>query len=418
METVKEYFEKTLRHDLHLKGPELPDVKKVFFEAPLGEQGAGPFELLVGRKDELEALSFSLSQAMKGLYKKIIIEGESGAGKTSILHLVGSTVFSVHPDCAVVYFPEDSYFKTLEEIKFGVLTVIMRLYLGSRAGGHEKEALAMDELTRCYLRTSLLELKEEPALLSTIFAKHGLCNENEDPIKKYFDKLNNKKLLFLFDTADKLVEQKLILSGVEKLIETVNGLALFAFFPESVSTLQKKNDNLIKNCQIVRLKKFTEQECKEILRRRLLFGKGALKDITNEPNYAVDLQPFTETIVGSIARIVAYNPLRFIQKLKVAVSCARENNYEVIDERCLEPLLKDVSTVSRDIVELTRKQREVYDFVKAEGPVTTETARKKMGVKSRVSAFLMLDRLVEKNLITKQREGRKVIFSVTEDGAK
>jgi uncharacterized membrane protein len=179
-----------------------------------------------------------------------------------------------------------------------------------------------------------------------------------------------------------------------------------------VRTLQENKDELVKNCQIVPLHRLSETECKELLRRRLLFGKKLMKEIENTPNYSIDLQPFTESTVATIAQIAEYNPLKFIQKLKLAVLCARENKYELIDERCVQELLKKEKPEIKELFNLTPRQREVLDFVKLYGPVTTEDVRKHIKVTSRVTPFLLLQKLVEKGTIAKDKKGKLAFYNV------
>jgi len=417
MNSIKEYFSKKLKDDLKVKGPVLQSFGKIFFEDALGAAVISDhFELFVGRENELDALSLGLSQTLQGLYRRIIVEGVSGSGKTSVLNLIEDTVPSAVPDFVPCNFGADDY-ADVEEIKSAICFGLINRYVKNKGNRDEtaNEIKALTALSKRFITKNLFESKEKRQPIKELLRAQSLCQGDEDPIECYYKKCKKQdksKLLLLFDNAEKLLSNELLFAEISAIIEKTNAVTIFSFFPGSVSDLKQKKDELVKNCLLVKLGRFTEVQCKDLLRRRLFYGQNKLKEIEKTVNYSVDLLPFTERVVEKIALMSGYVPLKFIQSLKAAYIYARENNYLVIDERCIE-IGKTVEGLNMGVLNLTPRQRQVYSFILAKGPVGTALIMKELGFNSPVAAFHILKALLQKKLIQKERKGKLIEYQVT-----
>ncbi len=143
----REYLSEELNIDL--RGRELPLIYQRLFRLEPVEDS----RFLVGRDVELTALREARERWQRGRSVAVVMTGERGSGKTSLLNCGIAQVFS---DCEVVRGDFDSRIRTAEELQ-SFLRARLSLPPGTdlrEALTERKRVIVFEETERCFLRDS------------------------------------------------------------------------------------------------------------------------------------------------------------------------------------------------------------------------------------------------------------------------
>lgn len=393
--------------------------------------------LFVGHKNERKELSNGVTSCLSGFYKKIIIHGEQGIGKTSLAGLVKAASRDSSLGFRVFEFDKNNYIESFDKFYF---TLLDALYYGSmyseienkrderdtntaeikerkkKREQYDKIITALGSVKPPTIK-ALLDLSETRDLLKP--------NENESPsslqsrlLESFITDIEKCKICLIFDDWEILLndpESKPILQEIKNIMKLKDVFSLIIMYTDTFKKLQVENDEfVIKDAFSLEVLPLIRGELKDLIRRRIgFYGTKQIKDFP-EPPTASELAPFSEDAVNLIADRVNGNPLSFIRRLKEAISLANEKGLRMVTEELANIIINRNVKISST---LTTIQKQIMEFIKVKREVTIQDVTNFQG-KTRIAAFATLNNLYKLKILDKKRRGKNTFYFIKETTTK
>ena len=417
MKNAEEEFASKLDEHFGRAIPGLSLSAEVFYTAPIP---ANVMELFVGRDPQISELLEGLTACLKGIYKKIIIYGDAGVGKTLLLNVVvGAASKSIKAKYEpLVVFDSSDYVKSFKECYENLLSnectylgnLIEEMRDDSEEGLRLKAACAalsydiirgnFKELQ--HIMTRAKELKFLQNVVDAQFIEKALIKEISEKIFSYDDKA---RILVSFDDFHKILDDKLR----HQLLEVVNNEKWFSILIMHTSELNKlksSQDEIVKDAYIVEVPPLTLDNCKELLRLRILRSHHKYHEMGADPDYSKELMPFNESAVELLAKATGFNALNFVKILKKAYLEAEKLSSPVINQ----DIVLRMMNVNVNL-KMSPRERDVLNFIKSTGEARIQDIADLRNT-SRISAYFILKNLLDAGLLIKTRRKREMIYTI------
>ena len=402
----------------------IPEI--VFWTEPLNVD----VRAFVERDTQQEQLATAEAECIKGTYKRIIIHGVRGSGKTSLANIVmAASRKSKAVKTVPVYLSSSDYVRGVDflyrKIIFSLCDAVVRTHL-SREERKDEEAedtaaLIRDAASNIEGKVLFADVLSPPThsikqIIDDI-SKPPLITSNvpeqttpaeilkmlmEEQLKGYF-------LLLILDDFHKVLAEKTkaFLQEFLQVTKIMKCFSVIVMYTNDFSKLKESNDELTKDAFIIEVPPLTIKGCKELLRRRLLIGREKESEIDKEPNYPNELLPFSESATEALANAAGGVPLLFITLLKKAKTEAENMKEAGINDKVIFKLLN--SNVSE--AQLTQLQKTVLDYIKSKKQVTIDEIAALIN-KTSAYAYYILKSLYELNILEKRRQGKFMYYSL------
>jgi hypothetical protein len=394
--------------------------------------------LFVGRLKQISELAYDLKACFKKLYKKIIIYGESGIGKSSLISLLEEAEEEgiLNPTYKIIQLSNVQYVDGIvgcyKDIVFALLGYLFHHLSAQRDTEPQKKA-CNEVVKNLVLSNNDISIKS----INELLRKHGVITDTEfqevttpkleengeaKPLTEIDEA--NKMLFFLYqkigvdvpliitlDNIDQLLKfGRQTLQQLMSMINLGNWYPILVLQTKNFEELKSNNDEILKDAVYLEMPPLTIEECKEILRKRILFyNKNTKKPEEKSINYTEDLMPFAERAVEILAKFSNGNPLKFIGYLKQSYLKASDKNSMLITEGLAKETINEAVPLVLNY-HLTPKQQRILDYIKDHKEVTIDDI-KNLETTSNISAFFVLRDLYDKGFLEKRRRGRNMIYS-------
>ena len=377
----------------------------------------------VPRKRELSALGTGISNCIKGTYKTLVIHGKSGVGKTTLVSLINVAAQNADLKYNVSEYNKILYSSGLDYCYANLIFDLCEYILSiNRDTGREMSSVKTHR--RYYdlgiaINTKIRSIKKQEILTEAInfgIIKEDVIKNNNDPfltlVEILVGQLKGHKICLALDDFELLEEEenRLLLQEFKSILKLKNIFSILIMHTNTLVSLAKSNEDLIKNASMIEILPFAPGELIEMLWRRMKVYVGEVKNIkTLSPNYDVELQPFDKDAVFFLANRVEGNPLTFIKLLKETVSKANELNSPSVTLEIAQNIVNSKIIAS---VALSTRDKQVLEFIRQNGSATIEDIKSLLG-KSRILAFFELDKLYSQKILSKERRGREVHYFIS-----
>jgi uncharacterized membrane protein len=417
--TVADDFADKLLATLNESEEEIRLNEEVFTVQPVTNT-----KLFVGQDDERELFIKAIAACIQGVYKKIAIFGDSGVGKTSLIN-IAIDAGKKSNKYLTINLNKSDYDKGEEECYRHIIFELVRsigntLELKTR---DDESAKLTNHCFECGRKILLDDLKNTEDILNfakTHFASFveklnestSKLNSSPEPenyllISYLHSLLSPQRVMVVLDDVYKLDQNRHLMQEILRLTNRDFWFYVLAMPSETFNKLRLENDDLLKDVVLIQVNPLEIQECKELLRRRILDSQKKALKINSEPDYSRDLRPFTEKAVEIMASACDCHPLNFVRLLKSGWLKARDNRAKIIDEE----IALDVAypNTPKNVV-LTEKQKLVFEYIRSKRMPVTMKEIASITNTSGVAAFFTLRDLVNLGLIKKQRDGGRVSY--------
>lgn len=377
-------------------------------------------KLFVGHKKELEALSTETVNCVKGVYKRIIIHGLAGVGKSSLVSVIGVASNKTDLGYKIIELDKSSYFYGFD-VCYGEIVFLLCLYI---SGINREEAREMEHAKKYAKYSTLIStvlekrnnIKKEDLVSEAV--KSNILEKIDSEayltlIEELVKKLKNHKIALILDDFEMLLqeENKTLLQEIKSLLKIKDLFSILIMHTETLKMLIRTQDELVKDTSIVEILPLTRGELKELLWRRIMHFVKEIKNFDNtNPDYNIDLYPFNEEAVNMLADATGGNPLVFIKTLKDAIGIATERSMPSITTEIAQAVIEKRTKTPEN---LTIKEKQVLEFIKSKGEVIIEDVKNFQG-KSRIAAFFTLDDMYKKKILDKKRRGREMHYFIVQ----
>lgn len=409
MNTIAEEFAKRLNAKAKDVVSELNIAEEVFSVNPVID----PL-LFVGREKQVDDLITGVDSCLRGVFKKIILYGDPGVGKSSLAFIAGNAAQMSSRSYFPILLSLGSYIKGAEGCYKQIVYVLCSEVV-SRS--EPRESSEMEFISHCSAIARSIALNDAYSINDIITeAIAGKIlpqptaekpTDKKELLKVLAGRVNKKaKVMVILDDTQKLVEDKKLLQEVTDMVSLEGWFSIMIMHTSCFNELNENHNELIKDAFFLNVPKLGVVECEELLRRRLFVSNKKRKDIQNASNYSKDLLPFKESAIETLARTTDGNPLIFIKYLKDAYLDAIETKAKLIDDEIILRVLKISSNAQ---ITLTGIEKEVLEYIKSKEAVTIQEIAELRST-TRASAYFVLNDLYTKKLINKQRKGREMLY--------
>ena len=422
-----------------LQGTKGSGTLRVLNEGVFGVEPVSDPILFVGRLKQISELAYDLKACFKKLYKKIIIYGESGIGKSSLISLLEDAEEEgvLNPAYKIIQLSNTQYVDGIvgcyKDIVFTLLHYLFHNLNAQRDTEAQKKA-CNEVVKNLVLSNNDISIKSINELLKkynvitdTEFQKVISQKLGENGEAKPLTEIDeaNRMLSFLYQKVGISVPMIITLDNVDQLlkfggqilqqlmsmINIANWYPILVLQKKNFEELKNNNDEILKDAVYLEIPSLTIEECKEMLRKRILFYNKNTKKLEEKSiNYAEDLMPFAERAVEILAKFSNGNPLKFIGHLKQSYLKASDKNFMLITEELAKETINEAAPLVLNH-HLTPKQQRILDYIKDHKEVTIDDI-KNLETTSNISAFFVLRDLYDQGFLEKRRKGRNMIYSL------
>ena len=381
---------------------------------PLGHNSM----LFVGHRSELDALSSSIASCIKGTYKTVILYGKPGIGKTSIVSIIVNACDKTDLGYKIIRFGKVSYAYGFDYC-YADIVIMLCVFL---FGINREEAREMESVkTHKKYHTLMNIVMERQRTITTKeildeAVKLSIIEKNDDNayiklVEELVTRLKKHKIGLVFDDFELLLndDTKQLLQELRALLKVKDVFSILVMYTETLNSLVKNNEELIKDASQVEILPLTTGELKDVLWRRIMLY---VKDVENfkeiAPDYKTDLLPFSEDATTFLADEARGNPLLFIKMLKESIALANERNIPDVNIGIAKAVVDARIKLPEN---LSIRDKQVLEFIKTKGEVSIDDVKIFLG-KSRILAFVALDKLYDLGILDKARRGRKVNYFI------